>query len=146
MKLWSAELIGECVTDISLASDIDDEPLLRIPVDLRKRVEILKQLTWCYVIDDRAVKTQQHGQRRVVNDLFDIYFQATGSSDDDLLGILPEGSREELRRLERLEGAPDAARRARMVADIISSMTERQLLLTHRKLTGIELGSITDLM
>jgi hypothetical protein len=25
-------------------------------------------------------------------------------------------------------------------------MTERQLLLTHRKLTGIELGSITDLM
>jgi hypothetical protein len=32
-----------------------------------------------------------------------------------------------------------------VVADLISSMTERQLLMTHRKLTGIELGSITDL-
>lgn len=143
LKVSSGELIGECVMDVSLADGIGDGPLLRVPDDLRRRVEILKQLTWCYVIDDRAVKTQQHGQRKVVKDLFDIYFEATGSSDENLHGILPEGGREEL---GRLEGATDEAGRARLVADIISSMTERQLLLTHRKLTGIELGSITDLM
>lgn len=146
LKVSSGELIGECVTEVSLAADLDEKSLLRVPKDLRKRVEILKQLTWCYVIDDRGVKTQQHGQREVVRELFEIYFEATGSSEEDLLGVLPEGSREDLHLLERLEGAPGEARRARMVADIISSMTERQLLLTHRKLTGIELGSITDLM
>jgi dGTP triphosphohydrolase len=34
----------------------------------------------------------------------------------------------------------------RVVADLISSMTEDQLMLTHHKLFGIELGSITDLI
>jgi dGTP triphosphohydrolase len=92
------------------------------------------------------VKTQQHGQRAVVREQFDIYFKTTGSSDRDLRGILPEGSLEELGRMEQHEDRPDEVTRARIVADIISSMTERQLLLTHRKLTGIELGSITDLI
>jgi dGTPase len=146
LKASSGELIGDCVTSVSLASDIDAEPLLYIPDHLKKQVEILKQLTWYYVIDDRAVKTQQHGQRAVVRELFDIYFKTTGSSDRDLRGILPEGSLEELGRMEQHEDRPDEVTRARIVADIISSMTERQLLLTHRKLTGIELGSITDLI
>jgi dGTP triphosphohydrolase len=36
--------------------------------------------------------------------------------------------------------------RVRIVADLISSMTEQQMIMTHRKLTDIELGSITDLI
>jgi dGTP triphosphohydrolase len=36
--------------------------------------------------------------------------------------------------------------RVRIVADLISSMTEQQMMVTHRKLTGVELGSITDLI
>jgi dGTP triphosphohydrolase len=48
--------------------------------------------------------------------------------------------------LDQLEVATDRVARARVVADLISSMTERQLLITHRKLTGTDLGSITDLM
>ena len=94
-------------------------------------MEVLKQLTWFYVVDDRAVKTQQHGQRRVVEDLFDAYFEATGSSNRDVRGILPQGVLEDLEDRERREGPLDGEERARMVADIISSMTEHQLLLTH---------------
>lgn len=146
VKLSSSDLIADCVKKVSLAQRIDDEQLLVVPPGLRKRVEILKQLTWFYVIDDRAVKTQQHGQRKVVQDLFNAYFDATGSSDRDLRGILPQGDLEDLDDRERREGLLNEKERARMVADIISSMTERQLLLTHRKLTGIELGSITDLI
>lgn len=146
LKASSGDLIGECVTMVSLAEGIDDKPRLRIPEDTKKKVEVLKQLTWCYVIDDRAVKTQQHGQRKVVRELFRIYFAATGSSKDAHRGILPEGSIEQLDQLKSAGNAPDKASRARVVSDIISSMTERQLLLTHRKLTGIELGSMTDLL
>jgi hypothetical protein len=38
------------------------------------------------------------------------------------------------------------AQQVRVVADLISLMTEQQLIMTHRKLTGIELGSIADLV
>lgn len=140
LKALSSQLISDCVRNVSLANTIDDEFLLKVPESLRNQVEVLKQLTWLYVIDNRAIKIQQHGQRRVVKDLFEIYFEATGSSDSDLQGVLPESH------LERLEDTPDETTRARVVADLISSMTERQLLVTHRKLAGIDLGSITDLM
>jgi dGTP triphosphohydrolase len=76
----------------------------------------------------------------VVRDLFRIHYRATGSSDKDLRGVLPDVH------LDQLEVATDRVARARVVADLISSMTERQLLITHRKLTGTDLGSITDLM
>jgi len=146
LKLSSSDLIADCVRKVSLAQRIDEEQLLVVPPYLRKQVEVLKQLTWFYVIDDRGVKTQQHGQRRVVRDLFAAYFKATGSPNDDVRGILPQRDLEDLEDRERREGPLSEEERARMVADIISSMTERQLLLTHRKLTGIELGSITDLI
>lgn len=140
LKGASATMIADCVTQISLAKELGDGPSLNIPKFLRHRIEVLKELTWFYVIDNRAIKTQQQGQRKVVRDLFRTYFRATGSSDRDLRGILPESH------LDQLEGTPDKATRARVVADLISSMTERQLLMTHKRLTGIELGSITDLI
>ena len=146
LKLSSSDLIADCVKGVSLAQHMDEDQLLVVPPDLRKRVEVLKQLTWFYVIDDRGIKIQQHGQRRVVKDLFKAYFKATGSSNRDRRGVLPQGDLEDLDDRERREGPLNEEARARMVADIISAMTERQLLLTHRKLTGIELGSITDLM
>jgi hypothetical protein len=46
---------------------------------------------------------------------------------------------------ERQEAAT-REERVRLVADLISSMTERQLMTTHRKLTGTEPGSISDLI
>jgi dGTPase len=141
LKAFSADLIADYVTNVSLASKLDEgKPMLVVPERLRKEVEVLKHLTWFYVIDNRAIKTQQHGQRRVVRDLFRIYYRATGSDDKDLQGILPDVH------LDLLGEPSDRVTRARVVADLISSMTERQLLITHRKLTGTELGSITDLM
>jgi len=140
LKALSAEMIADCVQEVSLAEEAYDGPLLIIPTFLRHRVEVLKQLTWFYIIDNPAIKIQQQGQRKVVRDLFRAYYRATGSSDRDLAGIFPQSH------LHLLDDAPDKERRARVVADLISSMTERQLLMIHRKLTGTELGSITDLM
>lgn len=140
LKGFSADLIAKYITGVSLANDVNNDSLLIVPEELRQEVEVLKQLTWFYVIDSRSIKSQQYGQREVVSRLFKIYQEATGSSDVDLIGIVPEGHR------EQLGESPDQATQARVVADLISAMTERQLLMTHRKLTGIELGSITDLV
>jgi dGTP triphosphohydrolase len=67
-------MIADCVKLVSLAEEVHDGPLLIIPEFLRHRVEVLKQLTWCYVIDNRAIKIQQQGQRRVVRELFRTYY------------------------------------------------------------------------
>lgn len=140
LKGLSADLIAKYVTEVSLAENTDGDELLIVPEELRQEVEVLKQLTWFYVINSRSIKSQQYGQREVVSRLFKIYLEATGSSDADLIGMIPEEHR------EQLGEDPDERTRARVVADLISSMTERQLLITHRKLSGVELGSITDLI
>jgi len=76
----------------------------------------------------------------VVKNLFEIYLDAGVSEDANVRGILPESQKEQLRRVGTKE------QQVRVVADLISSMTEQQLMLTHRKLTGIDLCSITDLI
>jgi dGTPase len=140
LRTFTAELISKYVTAVEIADDPDEYPLLKVPPYLRAQVDVLKELTWFYVIDNRSIKTQQHGHRRVVKDLFKIYLDAGVSEDSDVRGILPESQKEQLIRAETKE------QQVRVVADLISSMTEQQLMMTHRKLTGIELGSITDLI
>jgi dGTPase len=140
LRTFTAELISKYVTAVDIANDQGEYPLLKIPPYLRAQVDVLKELTWFYVIDNRSIKTQQHGQRTVVKNLFKIYLDAGVSEDADVRGILPESQKEQLRRAETKE------EQVRIVADLISSMTEQQLMMTHRKLTGIELGSITDLI
>jgi dGTPase len=133
-------LISKYVTAVELADDANEYPLLKVPPYLRAQVDVLKELTWFYVIDNRSIKTQQHGQRMVVKNLFKIYLDAGVSEDADVRGIVPESQKEQLRRVGTKE------QQVRVVADLISSMTEQQLMMTHRKLTGIEQGSITDLI
>jgi dGTP triphosphohydrolase len=105
-------------------------------------VDVLKELTWFYVIDDqhRSLKVQQYGQRAVVRDLFSIYMGAGASQGHEELGTFP------ISQQEQMHDVATEKDQVRLVADLISSMTERQLMVTHRKLTGIEPGSITDLM
>jgi dGTPase len=140
LRTFTAGLINSYANGVSLAETPDDEELIKIPPVLRDQVDVLKELTWFYVIDDRSLKVQQHGQRKVVRELFDIYMQASEDEDRDTLGIFPVSQQ------EQMQNAATQEERVRIVADLISSMTERQLMITHRKLTGTEPGSITDLI
>ena len=140
LRTFTASLIAFFANSVDLADDPEDPDLVKVGEQARMQVAVLKELTWRYVIDSLAIKTQQHGQRRVVRELFDAYYKATGSTDTDLKGILPADAGAEL------NGAADEEQRVRVVADLISSMTERQLTITHRRLTGVESGSITDLL
>lgn len=117
-----------------------EEPL-HVPPAIRAQVEMLKQLTWYYVIHDPALATLQRGHQRVVRGLF-----------DDLMRWMPEekraGALHRLPRvlLERWEFTKSEqkdgdypnkkARRARAVADYISSLTEDQAVDLYARLRG----------
>lgn len=99
-------------------------------------VFMLKQLTWHYVIKCPALATQQHGQRRIINDLFDAYFTAA-TAQNPRIEIFPISARE----LLPPDPAKDRPQAVRVIIDFIASLTEEQAVATHRRLCGIALGN-----
>lgn len=73
---------------------------LQIFIEKRRRAEIfmLKQLTWHYVIKNPALATQQHGQRVIIRQLFDAFYNA-GTRSDPNIDFFPISVRELLPRL-----------------------------------------------
>jgi dGTPase len=118
--------------------DVADRRLVRILPEAEREITMLKQLTWFYVIQRPSLAGQQHGLRRVVGDLFDIFHEAaTGELD-----MLPLAALEQLA-LETDKGDfPAETLRARMAADIVCSLSEQQAISLHQRLTGVDPGSI----
>ncbi len=123
-------------------------PALRVVADAKERrvqieevgakeVKLLKGLMKVYVFEHPGLMAQQFGHRRMTRRLFEILFDAahTGSKDS---GIVPEPFRGILPEVGDLPG------RARLVTDLISSLTERQALLLFARLQGYTPGSIHD--
>lgn len=95
-----------------------------------QQIEILKHLTRFYVITNADLMQQQQGQARVIEELFnDFYEQA--KPDIQPRSIIPSPFRERLSNYEDRDVS-----RARFVADIISSLTEKQAVALHRRLRG----------
>lgn len=137
LRSWTAGLVGRYIVAISLTDpNHNNGKRASIASNAEAEVNMLKQLTWHYVIDNPALDTQQYGQRRVVRDLFEIYHEATNKREDSV--IFPVSYR------EQLEDASTSAERIRIVTDLLASMTEQQLLSMHRRLTGVSLGSVLD--
>ena len=98
---------------------------------------MLKLLAWCYVIESPSLVTQRFGQRALVSSLFKTYMQAADSKID--MAIFPSLYREPLE-----DAAGDVRLIKRIVADLISSMSESQVVAIHQRLTGQSLGSAMD--
>lgn len=96
---------------------------------------MLKQVTWRYVILNPSLTTKQMGQKKIIGDLFET-FHKTAVNDE--LDIFPAAYR------ELMQAATTNEDRGRLVTDMIAGMTERQAINIHRKLTGIDLGSVLD--
>lgn len=116
------------------------DPRVRVGRKHDMEIRMLKELTWHYVITNPSLAAQQHGQRRVIAELFEVFREAANSNRD----LLPVPYR---RALEELEGAtttPAGRNRARtrVTADIIASMTEKQALEMHQRLTGRDSGTV----
>ena len=108
---------------------------LAIPRDLRLRNDVLREMTWVYVIDHPRTATYQRGQRRVVAELFEIHADAVGSPAADL-SLFPRDVQRRL--VAAMESGEDAGEVAllRTIADHIGALTDAQAARLHRRLTG----------
>jgi len=138
LRTYTSGRINNYVNAIEIVSDREPGQQVQKTAEAEDQVNILKQLTRIYVIENPALETQQHGQRRIVEVLFGIYLKAVRDGDDT--SVIPPSYRDEV---EDAKGDED---RVRIVTDMISSRTEEQLQKTHRRLTGLTPGSVMDIV
>jgi dGTPase len=135
----TSTLIRRYVGELTLrAPTLDDSRLVHIRQEADREITMLKQLTWFYVIQRSSLAGQQYGQRRVIGDLFDIFYEATTRER----AMLPPAAVENFQ-IEVEEGhTSENSLRARMAADIVCSLSEQQAISLHQRFTGIDPGSI----
>jgi dGTPase len=133
----SSVLIGRYINGVLLDKSAKNGGEVRLDPEHEKEVFMLKQLTWTYVILQSKLATQQHGQRRIIRELFDVYCEAAEQGGEELT-VFPPSIREQIEGNSSKEGC------YRIVSDFISGMGERQAVNTHHKLTGTYLGSVLD--
>lgn len=127
--------IGTYIRSTGLNPD-RSEPHLFIPDRVKMEVQLLKELTWHFVIHQPGLATVQHGQQAVVNDLFSIYECAIKKGEFE---VFPKRFQDELNRDQA-----DETSRLRIIADTIASMTDQEAVSMHGRLTGHRIGSLMD--
>lgn len=136
LRSYTSSLVDRYVKAVSLSSDEAGTPRLFIDEEARMEVAMLKGLTWQYVIESRALITQRYGQKQIIRSLFNTLCDAGSSTSDRR--IFPEFYR------ELLGQNPDDVIIIRTVADLISSMTEPQVVALQHRLAGVSLGAALD--
>lgn len=141
LRRFASRLITDYLDAFTLQDDpATGRPLLRIDDEARLQVAALKLLVRVYVIRHPGLAVIQHGQQRLVTDLFDCYFRASNASPGKGdRRLFPPTARE---RLDKEPG--DAAARVRVVVDLIAGLTETTALQLHRRLCGGESAAALD--
>lgn len=121
LRAFTSTLIGRYVDAIHLREPSPGKPrAVTIDAEIEQEVNLLKELTWVYVIRNPALATQQWGQQRLIGWLFDTFREAAEEKEPN---VLPLSTRDQLLEL-RADGKDDDSSRTRLVVDLIASMTE----------------------
>ena len=112
------------ICEPSKGRSVEIDPTIRLQVDL------LKELTWYYVIDSPRMVGIREGERAVLRKLFEIYVDVVDNrcANRRYQALLPQETRD---RLDRGDKVP------RLVADLLAGMTERQAIQAYQRFTGI---------
>ena len=121
--------------------DADGNPTLVVDDELRQEIEMLKHLTFYYVISNPTLRSQQKGQIQVIDRLFELLYDEASPSSIDTSAIL-EPYRERLSNIKEDDNTDTT--RARIVADMISNMTETQAVEMYERMSGGRPGSLQD--
>jgi dGTPase len=134
MRSFGTKLITRYLEAFSLSTDASTSRI-KLEIDPAAQLEVtaLKMLVVAYVIHRPSLAVVQHGQMRVMEDLFKYYFDASASPGKDGSDhrLLPPGARERLINSEQTE-----ADRARVVVDLLAGLTEEAAIQLHRRLRG----------
>lgn len=142
MRAFGSDLITRYLSVFTVHDDpASGKVKLKIEEFAEREVAALKMLVRVYAIQRPGLAVVQHGQQRMMEDLFEFYF--TRSERDRRAGgdrrVFPPGAR------ERLEAAPnEASHRARIVTDFIAGMTEDVAAELYRRITGRESATTLD--
>lgn len=146
LSTWTSHLIGGYVRSIRLNRKgvAPGEARVIISRDARIEIDMLKQLTWHYVILNPALAAQQYGQRRIVSDLFNVFLEAADAKPTDpVRRVLPTASEGALAAIEKVGGTTNRER-IRVASDAVAGLTEQQALDMHRRLTGYDTRTVLD--
>lgn len=141
LREMTSFLIARYVFAIRLQEPTPQGRSVTVPEVFRHEVTLLQQLTRRYVIESPALATQQYGKARIIRELVAVFQQIIGDGDRRWLTVLPEPVREQA--IADGRGA-DASTVLRLVADAISSLTDREALASHQRLHGARVGSLHD--
>ena len=138
LRTVTGVLIARYINAIALRNPTRNNPCpLAFDPILKAEVWVWKQLTWHYVIRKPSLATQQHGLRRIISCLYEIFRDAARSKTLDLF---PAGFQEAL-----MDCAGDWEKHSRrIVVDLIAGMSETEAILMHDRLTGATPGSALD--
>jgi dGTPase len=124
---FSTGLIRYFVDSFRLAPEAAGA-VVAVDPDARREVEVLKQFIWEYVIENPELAVLQSGQRIAIQTVFDRLMKATDQKEYHLFPASYRFS---------IEKPIDRESQVRVVADCISSMTERELLHFYHRLQGM---------
>ena len=138
LRMFSSRLINRFINALTLESSPSPHPKTVRRESLAEcEVAILKQLTWCYVIEAPSLAIQHQAQRKIIKRLARIFLAETARKNPS--GILPIFFRDQLRASELSEND-----KKRTAIDLVSSMTERQAVDLYQRLEGISIPSGFD--
>jgi len=141
LSMWKSRLIDDYIGAIQLLVPGQAVPCAARNPEFVLEVEVLKELTWFYVIETPATLTQQCGQRKIIQSLFTELRAA--ALDRKRWRTFPLEYQSALRDLAA-SGERDHPDYTRLVIDMIASMTEAQAITMYGRLSGGALGSIFD--
>ncbi|APE95419.1 deoxyguanosinetriphosphate triphosphohydrolase family protein [Halodesulfurarchaeum formicicum] len=118
---------------------------LQISQEAEEQIWLLRQLTDYYVIKDSSLMAQQRGQKKIIKNLFEELLSETAMDDLDQSAI-PEPYRSWLGEDSQRAGefSKEKNQRARVVADMITTMTEPQAIELHDRLLGYNPGALQN--
>ena len=135
LRRMTSDFIDKYIRAISITEDRSATKTVVFNEEALTEVQLLKQITRDYIIGSPTLAAQQHGQKRIITELFDALWEG----HDRELGypaFLPI-------RLRYLAEVPNTSR-ARFVADCIASLSESEAVRLHARLYGTGTGSVLD--
>ncbi|MCB0880144.1 MAG: dNTP triphosphohydrolase [Thermoleophilia bacterium] len=131
LKTWGAQLIERFIDACVVGGSFQ-----RLPVERAQELAVLKQLAWIYMIDRTDLAAMKHGQRRIVRELFEAYWERPQMLPDWhehlALDIVARGENDKT----LIDGTRN---RARIVCDHIAGLTDRACAAEHARMFGSEI-------
>lgn len=130
--------------DVDVSLDPAADGGLSVPDVCRNEVLLLKFMTEHYVFNHPTLVAQQEGHREIIGEVFETLFDAA-APDSTTTEIIPAPFDDEIETINDENGGDEAdRRRARVVADIIASMTEEQVTSLYNRISGDSPGSVRE--